>query len=264
MASFGFGAAAALHIRRSGGDHAIGGLEFAQSLLGERLLFLLLQLHLFDIDGGRGDPGPAGGLVATLLQILLDPVQGIARTADGGDHAAGHLLQLGLRFHHLGLGDQFLQFLDLGLGVLDGNIPRLDQLLVGFLGKDQLLPVLLQLVLNRLQFQSHLPGDSPVADLDVGGSLGGQFPLAHFQILDLTHQAFHETRMRCQIVVETGDLLAQILFFRFDQSPGIGLFESGYEQSKETTDQLGHSFKHIALLVSLKYCSIRCSESQMR
>ena len=59
------------------------------------------------------------------------------------------------------------------------NVPLSSQLAAWFLERIyDLLAVLLQLVLHRLQLQRHLPGDGPVADLDMGGDLGRQFPFA--------------------------------------------------------------------------------------
>jgi hypothetical protein len=72
----------------------------------------------------------------------------------------------------------------------------------------------------------------------VSGGLCCQLAFLCFLRLDLAHQAFAETGVARQAVVEARDLLAQVLALGLDQGLGVGLLLSG----RETGEPLARGF----------------------
>ncbi len=177
-------------------------------------------------------------------QVLLDTVQRVAGAADRGDHAGRHLLKLGLGLEHLRLGHHPLELLDLVLRVAHGDVARLHELLVGVLGRLELLAVLVELLLDGLQLQGVLPRRVAVADLQVGGRLGREVALLRLEVLHLAQQPLGEAGVVGEVLVEPRDLRAQVLLLGLDERLRVLPLEAGDEEAQEPLEEVRDTAEH--------------------
>ena len=127
---------------------------------------------------------------------------------------------------------------------LHGDVARLDQVLVGVFGLLELLAVLFELRVDRLQAQRVLAGGRLVAGAQVRGGLGAQVLLLGFELAHLAHDALAQPGVRREALVEVRDLLAQVLLLQLEQRFRIAAFDAGDEQREEPFDEIRESAEH--------------------
>jgi hypothetical protein len=88
------------------------------------------------------------------------------------------------------VADGELELFDLGLGLINRDIARLDQVFVSRFRRFELFAVFFQLARDCLQTQRKLSGHVAVARLEVRRCLGAQIDFFAFQLAHLRHELF--------------------------------------------------------------------------